>query len=66
MWNSVIDGDDFQVTIHYLTSVDELVKVTNQCQIAPSESYKSVVMSRTRRWLFIDSPIHSPQFLVTS
>lgn len=40
MWNSVIDGDDFQVTIHYLTSVDELVKVTNQCQIAPGESYK--------------------------
>ncbi|MGF1698372.1 pilus assembly protein [Vibrio lamellibrachiae] len=40
MWNTVVDGDNFQVTIQYLTSVGELVKITDQCQISASESQK--------------------------
>ena len=40
MWNTVIDGDKFQVTIHYVKSVEELTHVTHQCQIEVGESQK--------------------------
>lgn len=40
MWNTVIDGDKFQVTIHYLNSVDALTNVTHQCQIDVGETQK--------------------------
>ncbi len=40
IWNNVIDGDNFQVTIHYVKDIDELKNVTDQCQITDYQMSK--------------------------
>ncbi|MEZ8040440.1 TadE/TadG family type IV pilus assembly protein [Vibrio sp. 1F263] len=40
IWNQVVNGDNFQVTIHYSKNLSELASITDQCSISGSQKFK--------------------------
>lgn len=40
IWNQVVDGDNFQVTIHYSQSLNDLASITDQCSISGNQKFK--------------------------
>ena len=40
IWNQVVNGDNFQVTIHYSKNLSELASITDQCSISGNQKFK--------------------------
>ncbi|OIQ25099.1 TadE/TadG family type IV pilus assembly protein [uncultured Vibrio sp.] len=40
IWNQVVDGDNFQVTIHYTQGIEALTSITDQCMISDNQKMK--------------------------